>query len=237
LPGETASLEYRVCDSIEPEQYEGLLERGWRRHGRFFFRPACPGCRQCTSLRVDVTAFRPTKSHRRVLRKNAAIEVEIATPAATPEHVRLYNAWHADMHVRRGWRSDRATLESYAGAFLAGHWSCAREFRYWSAGRLAGVGLVDMLPGALSSVYFYHDPAWRAAAPGTFSILTEIDAARRTNRRWLYLGYWIAACPSMAYKANFGPHELLDDHVDDECTPAWSRPCNAPNAAGRLEIE
>jgi arginine-tRNA-protein transferase len=222
LSSETASLEYRVHQTIEPLQYESMLERGWRRHGQHFFRPACPSCRQCRSLRVDVTAFAPTKSQRRTLRRNADVELEVAPPDATPQHVQLYNAWHADMHARRGWRGNQTTVRQYADAFLAGHWSFAREFRYWREGRLIGVGLVDAVPAALSSVYFYHDPTWRSAAPGTFSILKEIEFARQTNRRWLYLGYWIAACQSMAYKANFGPHEILEEYVQDEHTPLWT---------------
>jgi arginine-tRNA-protein transferase len=221
LPNETASLEYRVREAIGPEEYARQLERGWRRHGRHFFRPVCTSCRQCRSLRVDVAAFKPSKSQRRTLLRNREVELEIATPAATPRHVALYNAWHADMHARRGWRGDQINVQQYAEAFLAGQWSFAREFRYVRDGRLIGVGLVDAVPGALSSVYFYHDPAWRPAAPGTFSILQEIEFARRTSRRWLYLGYWIAACPSMAYKANFGPHEMLAEFVEDDESPSW----------------
>lgn len=222
LPEETSSLEYRVCESMAPQAYAALLERGWRRHGRHFFRPACPSCTKCRSLRVDVAAFEPTKSQRRTLRRNEGVELEIAAPAATEQHVRLYNAWHADMHSRRGWRNDQITLEQYVDVFLAGRWSFAREFRYWRDGELIGVGLVDALPESLSSVYFYYDPTWRPAAPGTFTILKEIETARRTNRRRLYLGYWIEACPSMAYKANFGPHEILREYVSDDDSPDWT---------------
>jgi arginine-tRNA-protein transferase len=230
LPSEKASLVYSIRESIEPARYEALLERGWRRHGSTFFRPACPSCRQCRSLRVDVAAFRATKSQRRAVRKNAGVGVEIALPDATAEHVRLYNAWHEDMQVRRGWRRDVTTIDEYASAFLAGQWSFAYEFRYRRGEDLVGVGLVDAVTSALSSVYFYYDPAWRAAGPGTFSVLTEIEFARRTGRRWLYLGYWIAACPSMAYKADFGPHEILQEYVDDECPPDW-RPCEVAGSA------
>jgi arginine-tRNA-protein transferase len=125
------------------------------------------------------------------------------------------------MRSRRGWRHEAVTAEEYAAGFLAGEWDFAREFRYWQDGRLVGIGLVDETPSALSSVYFYHDPAWRPQAPGTFSALQEIAYARNTGRRWLYLGYWIAACQSMAYKANFRPHQILDQYVEDEATPAW----------------
>ncbi len=221
LPDETASLEYRVLAHITGEAFQGMLERGWRRHGRNFFRPGCPSCRKCQSLRVDVNAFRPTKSQRRALNKNRDVRLEVARPDVTDDHVRLYNDWHADMHVRSGWRNDQIDAQTYAEAFLAGEWDFAREFRYYRGDRLIGVGLVDALPDALSSVYFYHDPDWRPDSPGTFTVLQEIEHARQTGRRFLYLGYWIAECQSMAYKARFAPHEVLTKYIEDHETPAW----------------
>ena len=119
------------------------------------------------------------------------MRVEVAEPDVTKDHIRLYNDWHADMHVRSGWRKDQIDAETYAEAFLAGEWEFAREFRYYRADRLIGVGLVDVLPAALSSVYFYHDPAWRPQSPGTFTVLKEIEYAQQTGRRYVYLGYWI----------------------------------------------
>jgi arginine-tRNA-protein transferase len=35
--------------------------------------------------------------------------------------------------------------------------------------------------------------------------------AHRLGLRWYSLGYWIAGAPTMAYKANYHPHELLVD--------------------------
>jgi arginine-tRNA-protein transferase len=221
LPQEQSSLEYRVLAHVTDFAFQEMLERGWRRHGRNFFRPACASCRQCQSLRVDVNTFRPTKSQRRAMQKNADVRWEVDQPDVTRQHVRLYNAWHADMHVRSGWRDERITAESYREVFLAGNWPFAREFRYYREDQLIGVGLVDVLPDALSSVYFYHDPAWRPESPGTFTVLKEIEHAQQTGRRYLYLGYWIALCQSMAYKARFGPHEILNVYPNDHEIPNW----------------
>ena len=130
------------------------------------------------------------------------------------------------MAERRGWRESSVDAEEYAQAFLIGQWDFAREMLYVREGRLVGVGLVDVLDQGVSSIYFYHDPQWRDAGPGTFSILQELEFCRRTGRPYLYLGYWIAECPSMAYKANFGPHELLERYVADDEEPVWGDPDN-----------
>lgn len=222
LPTETAALEYRVLAQVGPEGYADLLSRGWRRHGWNFFRPACPDCVKCRSLRVDVERFRPTKSQRRTLRRNADIRLVVQSPTVTEDHVRLYNEWHTDMTARSGWREQTVDAAEYHEAFLMGDWEFAREFLYYRGDRLLGVGLVDEVPGALSSIYFFHDPIWRDAGPGTFTVLQEIEYARRTGRRYLYMGYWIAECQSMAYKNRFGPHEVLESYPREDESPIWT---------------
>ena len=54
LPGQTAMLEYVDCRTITTEEYGRLLEQGWRRFGRSLFRPRCPSCSACQSLRIRV---------------------------------------------------------------------------------------------------------------------------------------------------------------------------------------
>ena len=200
-----------------------LLRRGWRRHGAHFFRPRCPVCTQCRSLRVLADEFQPTRSQRRILGKNSDVTVKVQTPAVTADHIRLFNAYHADMTDRRGWSRSTTDEVDYENSFLVGVWPFAREFQYYRANRLIGVGLVDVVDEAVSSVYFYHDPDWRPQAPGTFSILQELEFCRQTGRRYNYLGYWISACQSMQYKSNFGPHEILERYVEETEEPCWQR--------------
>lgn len=223
LPGEQASLEYRVHATMSPAEYGDRLRRGWRRHGAHFFRPRCADCLQCRSLRVVASEFQPSKSQRRILRRNADVSVVLQPPTVTPQHIAVFNAYHADMTARRGWSENWTTAEDYENSFLIGHWPFAREMLYLRAGQLLGVGLMDVAADAVSSVYFYHDPAWREDAPGTFSVLQEMEFCRRTGRQYNYLGYWIEACPSMAYKSRFTPHEILEGYVDEPEEPVWRR--------------
>lgn len=221
LPEQRAALEVRSYLSLTPEELEWYLERGWRRFGTELFRPRCPVCRCCRPVRVDVAGFQPSKSQRRSWRRNASVRVEVGAPQVTAQHVSLYNAWHRDMTERRGWPLQTTDPATYWEAFLSGDFSSSREMRYFDGSRLIGVGLVDLLPNSLSSAYFFHDPAWRAAGPGTFSAICEIGWARDSCLRHLYLGYWIADCPSMAYKIRFQPSEILKEFPDDETPPQW----------------
>jgi arginyl-tRNA--protein-N-Asp/Glu arginylyltransferase len=173
LPAETASLQVRVLHELEPEPYDEWLRRGWRRHGVHFFRPACPNCIRCQSLRIDPATFRPSKSQRRIWRKNAKIRVEIARPRVSHEHMRLYDAYHQDMHLRRGWRPHSTDAVDYWNSLLQGRFQFAWEFRYYLADSLVGIGLVDVTAHSSSSIYFYHDPRWPR------HLLTALRAAVR----------------------------------------------------------
>src|SRR5213593_3712360 len=89
LPLETASLEIRAIEKLCPAEYADLLDRGYRRFGWRLFRPACPACARCRSLRVLISQFTPSQSQRRVLRQNQTVRAELHAPLATREQVEL----------------------------------------------------------------------------------------------------------------------------------------------------
>ena len=224
LPGRTAALAYRVITDLPIRAYDELLRRGWRRFGCEFFRPTCPACVQCRSLRIPIGEFTPSRSQRRALRQNAEIHVVVQAPTVTTVHLRIFNAYHADMHRRKGWPFHFTDERAYRQQFLLGEWAFAREFLYYEGERLVGVGLADVTDTALSSVYFFHDPAWRPRAPGVFSILRQWAFAQQQGLRYHYLGYWVPGSPSMDYKAQYRPHELLVGYPADTEEPLWIRP-------------
>ena len=80
---------------------------------------------------------------------------------------------------------------------------------YRIQGRLIGVGVVDLLPNGVSSVYAFYDPTWDICALGKYMSLREIEYCVEHNFKYYYLGYYIESCPKMRYKANFMPSELL----------------------------
>ncbi|WP_437185204.1 arginyltransferase [Planctomicrobium sp. SH668] len=221
LPEQTASLEYRSYRELTPFQLEYLLERGWRRFGIDVFRPACANCMQCIPIRVDVNAFQPSKSQRRTLKKNGAISVQLQPASVTLEHVSLYNSWHAQMATEKNWPAQTVSPQTYAQGFLTGEFPTLHDILYFEEDELVGVGLVDRLPNSLSSVYFYHAPRWRDHNPGTFSLMCEIEIARQLKLKFVYLGYWINECTSMAYKSRFHPHEVLLTRPKDEENASW----------------
>ena len=86
------------------------------------------------------------------------------------------------------------------------------------------MALTDLLTDVASAVYAYFDPDLRARGLGVNSVLAQLAHARSLRLRYLYLGYWIAPCASMAYKNQYRPHQLLQAYVPDGHEPVWREP-------------
>ena len=220
LDGLEATTDYRILTEVTPEEHEQMMVRGWRRFGMQYFRPRCALCLECVSLRVPLATFQPTKSQRRAWRKCGHLRVGIGTPQADEERVALFHAWHAMRENTRGWKPATMDLREYAVTFCTPN-PCAREMAYYDGERLVAIGLVDLTPHAVSSIYFVYHPDVSALSLGVASVLFEIDWARRMNCTHLYLGYRIQGCPSTAYKAQYGPHELLHGRPAPDEEPVW----------------
>ena len=224
LPGRPAQMRYRVIERCTEEAYERLLERGWRRFGRVFFRPACAGCGECRSLRVDVERFRPNRSMRRTWKRNRDLRVWLRPAAISEGHVELYDRYHGDMAERKGWAERSITLLDYYRTFVEGREDFGHEIVIFDGDRPAAVALVDLLPRAISAVYCYYEPDLRARALGVFSILQQIELARARGVSYVYLGYRVRGNASMFYKANYRPHEILEGRPGLEEEAVWERP-------------
>uniref|UniRef100_A0A7S4IGM9 Arginyl-tRNA--protein transferase 1 n=1 Tax=Vannella robusta TaxID=1487602 RepID=A0A7S4IGM9_9EUKA len=83
-------------------------------------------------------------------------------------------------------------------------------------GELIAVGVIDVLPNCVSSVYFFYNPSYSWLSPGVISALQEIQwvknfALSHSNSKlhYYYMGYYIHDCPKMKYKKSYQPSDLL----------------------------
>jgi arginine-tRNA-protein transferase len=70
--------------------------------------------------------------------------------------------------------------------------------------------VVDVLKEGVVAVYTYCEPKF-SVSYCTCSVLRQIEQTKQLKLRHVYLGYWIDRSPKMAYKAQFRPHQLLQD--------------------------
>src|SRR5262249_50511535 len=196
--------------AIEPAEYLERMLHGWRRFGAMLFRPHCRGCSACRPLRVDVARFRPDRSQRRARQANEGeVELRIGRPSVTRAKLNLYDRYHAFQADAKGWPQHPARdAEGYANSFVLNPFP-TQEWCYYLGGRLVGVGYVDDLPGALSAIYCFYDPDERRRSLGTWNVLSLIEHAQKRGVPHVYLGYYVAGCRSMEYKARFVPNQVL----------------------------
>ena len=207
LPGRRARQPLRApVRPLTSAEFDARLADGDRRAGPLLYNQECPACAACEPIRVDVHAFAPSRSQRRAHAKaEAAVTVELGPIELDEARLALYRAHERGRGLDRDGRPP-IDLMGYESAFAM---TCVEGFevRYTVAGRLAGVAITDRGARALSAVYTFWNPAHAALSLGTYSILTQIELARRWDLDWLYLGLAISQNRSMAYKLAFMPHE------------------------------
>ncbi|KAL5612088.1 hypothetical protein BROUX41_000364 [Berkeleyomyces rouxiae] len=80
-------------------------------------------------------------------------------------------------------------------------------------GRLVAVGILDLLPHCVSSVYFMYDESLFKFSPGKLSAMMEISLAIERGYKWWYAGFYIHSSSKMKYKMDFSPQYILDPSV------------------------
>lgn len=103
--------------------------------------------------------------------------------------------------VRRGVHTDSDGKSRQVGSFH----QC-----YRLDGKLVAVGVLDLLPEAVSAVYFMYHESIHKHQPGKLGALREIALAMEGGYRYWWAGYYIHSCPKMRYKIDYHPQYVLD---------------------------
>tara|TARA_R110002167_G_scaffold93030_1_gene249604 strand:+ start:746 stop:1444 length:699 start_codon:yes stop_codon:yes gene_type:complete len=184
-------------------EYDFLIGAGFRRSGTQVYRPHCEACKACESIRLPVHMFRPSKSQKRIMKRNQDLTVRISN-SDKPEYYPLYESYINQRHDDGSMYP--ATLEQYQG-FILSPWNNALFIELYANDELIAVAVTDNLVSSLSALYTFFKPEEQQRSLGSFAILQQIELAKSLNKPFLYLGYQIDTCQKMSYKQNFLPHE------------------------------
>ena len=213
---------YKIIDNVSTESCERLIQRGYRRFGKMYFRPICATCDECQSIKIDVENFKFSKSQKRVLKKGSFIKSYIQKPTLTQEHLQLFEKYHLHMKDKKDWSYSKTTPQHYYDSFVNGDEDFGYEILYFDENRLIGVDLIDILEDGISSIYFYYDPEYSNYSLGKYSLYKQIKFAQKSSKKWIYLGYYVEDCPSLSYKAHYKPYLTLKGRPSEYEESLWS---------------
>ena len=221
LENKEQTTHYKIINECSAHLTQELIERGYRRFGRMYFRPICEGCQECKSIKIDVDNYSFSKSEKRVLKKAVDVDIYIQSPSLSQDHLTLFDAYHRFNSEKKGWDFTEVTPDHYYNSFVVGHEEYGKEVLYFYEDKLIGVDLIDILEDGISSIYFYYDPKYSHLSLGKLSLLHQIQLAKESKKKWIYLGYYVEDCPSLSYKANYKPYTTLEGRPSLEDDYVW----------------
>lgn len=206
---EAVTLFVDPLDDLDVQSYSLLAELGFRRSGEHVYRPHCPACKQCIPVRVLTEHFKPSRSQKRVLKRNSELQVREVAAGFNPQHFALYNRY-------MNWKHPDSSMNDHDAdqymRMLKAQWMETLLLEIYHQQTLVSVAITDCNSNGLSSVYTFFDPDYALRSLGTFSILQQLYLARQMQLPYLYLGFWIAQCDKMSYKNRFKPAEYFNGH-------------------------
>lgn len=217
LPEQQECLLIAVDERLHnSESYGWLMTQGFRRSGEQSYRPNCPNCTACQSIRVLTDEFVPSKSQKRTKKRNNHFIVKQSSQLKDsyyPLFENYINTLHQDGSM---YPATFKQFESFLSCNLTKQlfietWAPVDEENGVNDEVLVCVAVTDVLSNGLSAVYTFYHPEYKKNGLGIFSILTQLSFCQQMALPYLYLGYQIDDCQKMNYKDRYFPFERFID--------------------------
>lgn len=196
-------------DAVSAAQLDAFLAEGWRHFGTHFFRYNLgfyrDDLRRVIPLRIRLAEFSPTKSQRRVLKKNADLHTVVRPIEVTWEATLLFHS-----HKRRFDQGVPKSVYDFV-SFDAASIPCeANEIAVYSGGKLVALSYFDLGEKTTSGIYAMFEPHEHARSLGIFTMLKEIEFAVDSGKEFYYQGYCYEGESFYDYKKRFRGTECFD---------------------------
>lgn len=199
---------------VDTNIYSSLIQQGFRRSGKFAYRPHCFNCSACIAIRLILSEFTPTRSQKRAYKQHANLSARILPLGYIQSHFELYSNYqklrHAEPELSVSTDADDSANQYLQFLCLSNVESLMVEFRD-AENQVKIVSVIDVVSDGVSAVYTFYDATDAKASFGTYSIMWLAEWTKSLNLPYLYLGYWIEQSPKMAYKQSFNPQEKFID--------------------------
>lgn len=191
-----------------PGMMDFLWSKGWRHFGQEFFRYSISfdedGQRLIQPLRLDLAKFSPSKSQRRVLRRNADLTVKFVRASLHDEVCDMFQR-HKERFVSNVPEQLANFLGEQPGLLIACH-----ECQVRDGERLLAASFMESSTTAGSGVYGIFEPEFTDRSLGIFTMLSEIQWCLDHGLKYYYSGYATREPSHYDYKKRFAGLEIFD---------------------------
>jgi len=214
-----------VAWSVPQPAMDELWAGAWWFLGTTFFRQAIlpwnGRMEPLLHLRVRLDHFAPSRSQSRVLRSNRDLSLHLRPARIGDEQRDLFHR-----HKVRFVDGVPEQLDDFLGPAPEAHPVPILEFALYDRERLVAASYLALGGTAVASLYGIFDPDYSDRSLGTFTLLLELEYARRQGYKLHYPGYTLENPSPMDYKKRLHGLEFY------EWNQAW-RPFARQTSLGR----
>jgi arginine-tRNA-protein transferase len=214
---------------LKRAHYDELLAMGWFRGTGIIYRSEVVCIDEqvfgIRNIRFPVQSFSMRRSHAKLYRRNMRrFSIRVGTPQVDDRREELYRG-----HLHRFKAFVHETLQDVLLSPRMGAEIDAMEIAVYDEDKLIAVSYVDAGESSMASILCLYDHHYANFSLGTFTMLLEMDMAKRLGLDFYYPGYVLDLPSAFDYKLQLGPCQWLDM----ECGWQWSQ---ATRSMGKAEL-
>ena len=188
------------------DEYESLIKFGFRRSHNILYNQVCDSCNLCKSIRINCVNFNPSKSQKRVIKKNYGIYEKKLKARPSLKQFELFKKYLKFKHDK----SEMNEMNYYDyKKMMEAPGIETKIYEYYYEKKLVACVISDFLDDSISMVYSFYSEKILKNSIGKYMILDHLELAKNLNKNYLYLGYWVEGCNKMDYKSKFNSSEVL----------------------------
>jgi arginine-tRNA-protein transferase len=197
------------CEQAPPEMMDAALAQGWRHFGTKFFRYSLQSVREqwhtVLPLRIQLADFVLSKSQRRILKRNLDLLSSIAPTVVTAEISEMFQR-----HKERFSENVPEALHDFLGVEPSTKPCQGMALQCRLENELVASSFMDIGKAAISSIYGVFEPEYSKRSLGIFTMLLEIEFAKRVGMKFYYPGYATSGESHYDYKKKFSALQGFD---------------------------
>lgn len=202
-----------TIEQIDHKLLDEHLEKGWRHFGTYFFRYilSVHNNQYCivVPLRIRLENYSPTKSQRKLIKRNEGFRYEIKPIEIDGERIKLF-----EQHKKKFKSTAPVSIYEFLSYENPAWVPCeAKELDIYDGDKLIAVSFFDISEIGISSIYGMFDLAYSDYRLGVYTMLLEIEYAIQQKKTFYYHGYSYNISSFYDYKKRFNGLEAFDWRV------------------------